>query len=95
LHHRQFGRRLALENAGNVAAGLPIGVGQARAVAHQAAGRDKLGQGIARRQRMARRQRDQPVPLRVKEPAAADEQRTRPALEDGCKGRFLRRRFRR
>ena len=55
-------------------------------VAHQATGHDGLAHGIARRQRMASRQRDEPFPMGVQERAGTDEQRTGPALDERCKG---------
>src|SRR5664279_4904775 len=67
-------------------AGLTIGIGEAGAVAHQAPGHNKLSHVITRRQRMARRQRDQPFPLGDHESTGADEQRTGPALHERCKG---------
>ena len=57
-----------------------------RPVAHQATGHDGLAQAIARRQRMASRQRDEPFPMGVQERAGTDEQRTGPALDERCKG---------
>ena len=56
---RQVGGLLALENPAGVDAGLAICVGNARSVAHQAAGFGRLTQGIDRRHPMVRRQRNE------------------------------------
>src|SRR5262249_20712059 len=86
--YRQLGRFLALENPRNVAAGLPVRIALARAVAHQAAVKNTLAHAETRRQRMASRQRGQPLPMPGPEPAAPDEQRARAVLDGGCNGRF-------
>ena len=45
-----------------------------------------LALAIARRQRMASRQRDESFPMGVHERAGTDEQRASPALDERCKG---------
>ena len=61
-------------------------VGNAGRVAHQTACHDGLALDIARRQRMASRQCDNSLPMRVEECASTDEQRTGPAPDECCKG---------
>ena len=65
-HDRQIGRLLALENPPGVNARLPIGIHNAGPVAHQAASRGSFAIVVDRRQRMARRQRNQPFRLENK-----------------------------
>ena len=73
--HRQVGRLLALEDAAGIDAGLAIRIGEAGAVAHQAAGLDELAQRIDRGHRVAGRQRDERSRRLVKNGSAVDEQR--------------------
>ena len=56
LHDRQIGSLLAPENPADVDASLTIGISEARAVARQAAGHDKLTSFVNRRNGAARRQ---------------------------------------
>jgi hypothetical protein len=76
LRDRQIGRLLAPENPAGVDAGLTIGIGEARAVTRQAAGRGKLTSFINRRNGMARCQRNDSIALAVKERVGANQQRS-------------------
>jgi hypothetical protein len=64
------------ENPAGVDAGLTIGIGEARAVARQAAGRGKFTSFINRRNGMARCQRNDSIALAVKERVGVNQQRS-------------------
>ena len=64
-HLRLLPGQLRLEPATS-AAGLPIGIHNEWAIAYQATAHGGFAIGIDRRQRMARRQRDQPFPIENK-----------------------------
>ena len=55
-------------------------------VAHQAAGGDGFAEVIDRGNSVSGRQRDNPFPLGVHEPADARVQRASPTLDERCKG---------
>jgi hypothetical protein len=87
---RQLDRQVAglrpFENAADIEAAEATGVRGASAVAHQAAGLDELALKVARRQRMAARQRDYlPTPA-VVERTSADEERASARLDDRREG---------
>ena len=63
LHNRQVGRLLALENSSDVDANLTVGLRNAGRVAHQTTGHDVFALGIASRQRMASRHRNEAFPM--------------------------------
>jgi hypothetical protein len=76
LHDRQIGRLLAPENPAGVDAGLTIGIGEACAVACEAAGHGKLTSFINRRNGTARCQRNDLIALAAKERVGANQQRS-------------------
>ena len=59
----EVGGLLALENVSRIDAGLTIGIRIAGPVTEQATGHDGVAGGIACRQRMASRQRDELLPV--------------------------------
>src|SRR5271165_3289081 len=69
LLDRQIGGLGALENLSGINAELAIYIGEARPIADQAAGHDGLTPCIDRRDRIARRQRQELVAMRIKERA--------------------------
>ena len=70
------GRRLlALENAAGIDADLTIRDRKGCSVAHQAAGHGVLAHRIDCRQRVARRNRDEPIALADEERIGADDER--------------------
>src|SRR3981189_838687 len=77
LQYRQLSRLGALQDASSVDSGLTIRIGNAGAVAHQAAERGELTPLINRRNPMECCERDKLVALAVKKGIAADEERTR------------------
>ena len=76
LHDRKVGRLGAFEDAAGVDANLPKYFGQARAVAHQAAGFGELAHSIDGGNRMARRQRGELGPPVEEERIGADHECT-------------------
>jgi hypothetical protein len=88
LRDRQVARLLSLENPPGVDADLTISIGNTRPVAHETTRHGELASGIARRQRMASRPRDDLVAIGEHERAGTDEQGTCPALDEGRKGRL-------
>ena len=81
LLDRQVGGLLALENSAGVDAGLTVRVGDAAAVAHQAAGRDKLATLIDRGHRVAERQCGELFAAASEECIGADHERAGSQLE--------------
>ena len=86
LLHWQVAGFSALENAGGIDASAAIGVGLARAIAHQTADLGVIGGHIARRQGIAVGKRDQKPPPVEEDRPTAHEQRAGAGLDDGRKG---------
>src|SRR6266851_562655 len=88
LHDGQVGRLLALEHPARVDAGLPIGIEQARSVAHQAAGVDVPPPWVDGGYRMTCRQNDEQGGQAREKRIGADEQRSGSLSDQGGKSRF-------
>src|ERR1700747_3417800 len=73
LHHRKVSRLLALENPPDINANLSIGIDETGAVAHQAARCGKVAPNVQRGNRMARRERDDPITPVIKEWSGSNE----------------------
>src|SRR5215469_3726038 len=67
LLHWQVRRLFALENAANINASLPVGVGDTCSVADQTSGSDRIARFIDCGQSMARRQSNEGAAMTVKE----------------------------
>jgi hypothetical protein len=88
LHHRQVGWHGAFENPTSVVADLPICIGNAGTITHQAAGCDELAQIVDGGQRMMCGQCDQSVAVACEERIARDKNPTDLMLDKGCEGRI-------
>ena len=88
LQYRQVGGRLALENAAGVDAYEAIGISNAGAVAHEAAGVGEIPGEIDRRYRVTLRQPDQLLALALQERIVCDQKPTHPLLGEALEGRF-------
>jgi hypothetical protein len=73
LQNRKIGWLLTLENPPGVDADLSIRIHNAWPITHQATSHGLFAIAVDRRQRMARRQRDQPFPIGEQERASTDD----------------------
>src|SRR5262249_61937027 len=85
-HTRQSPCFLPFEDPPGKKADLPVSIGNARPVAHQAPGLDVIALAVDRRNSVSGRQRHNPFPLGQEEPASTANQRASPTLDERCKG---------
>src|SRR5207237_953982 len=88
LLDRQVGRLCTLEDFPGVDTGPAIRVADTRPVAHQAAGVDKLAREIDRRNRVARRERDELLAATEKKGIGAEREHADPLLTKAREGRI-------
>ena len=86
LHDRQVGRLFTLEDAAGVDTGLVVRLIRTGSVAHKTASHGDVAPFIDRWDPMMRCQRHDLIAPTIKESIGADNERTSPVLDQGCKG---------